>query len=440
MVLSLFAIGFTAMSRFTGSAGAFYVYITRGLGRPAGMGAAYLAVLSYNSIQISLYGAFAVFARDTIKSFTGVVIPWPILVLVAIAVITVLGYRNLSVNANVLAVALSLEVLILAVLAVAVLVRGGGPDGLTLQPFNPSTLLTPGAGAMFAFTFLSFIGFEATVIFGEEVRDPAKTIPKATFIAIGFLAVFYAFVTWAVVSAFGLEGAVTEATKNPTGMYFDAIEQYVGPWARNVMDVLILTSLLAVLLAFHNAVARYQFSMAREGIMPKALARVHPKHHSPFVSSISQSVFALVVVAPFIVLGLDPFLDFYVPVTTPGIYGVLALQLLTAVAVIAYFAKNGRGLSRWRTAVSPAIGALGLLVILIVAIANVAVISGRHGFINWVLAGINVVVFVFGVVLALALRRRRSPLYDRFGQEPEARIEDETIVNASVQTLPGSHA
>ena len=47
--------------------------------------------------------------------------------------------------------------------------NGGGADGLTLAPLSPSNLLTPGMGAMFAFTFLSFIGFEATAIFSEEI-------------------------------------------------------------------------------------------------------------------------------------------------------------------------------------------------------------------------------------------------------------------------------
>lgn len=432
IVLALFAAGFTAMSRYVKNAGSFYAYITRGLGRPVGMGSAFLAVLSYNSIQISLYGAFAVFANQTIKAFTGIDIPWPMLVLAAIILVTVLGYRNITLSANVLGIALAAEVLILAILAVAIVIQGGGPDGLTLAPFNPAALIGPGAGAMFAFTFLSFIGFEATAIFSEEAKVPARTIPRATYVAIGFLALFYAFVVWAVIVGFGLEGAVEEAKSDPVGMYFTAISQYVGPWAQIAMEILILTSLLAVLLAFHNAVARYQFSLAREHILPSALARTHPKHKSPWVSSLAQSVLAVIVVIPFWLVGADPYLDFYVPVTTPGIFGILALQALTAIAVIAYFAKDRRGMSIFRVYIAPALGAIGLLAVLWAAVLNIDVITARTDVaFNLFLATCGLVVFIAGVVIAFVVRRRRPSVYRGFGSDPDELTPTEAPTSAA---------
>lgn len=420
IVLALFAAGFTAMSQFIRNAGAFYVYITRGLGRRVGLGASLLAVLTYNSIQISLYGAFAVFARDTIADFAGVRIPWPVLVFGAIALVTVLGYRNIALSANVLAVALALEVAILAILAVAIVLHGGGPNGLSLQPLSPTELFTAGAGSMFAFTFLSFVGFEATAIFSEEAKEPTKTIPRATYIAITFLSLFYAFVVWAVVNGYGFAGAVDAAASNPTGMYFDATEKFVGPWGRVVMEVLILTSLLAVLLAFHNAVARYQYALSRERVMPQVLSRTHPVHKSPWVSSLTQSAVAVIIVLPFWLSGADPFTDFYVPVTTPGIYGILALQALTAVAVIAYFAKDRRGISFWRAFVAPSLGAAGLIVVTIVAVMNVEVITGRpNGALNVVLTGLPLVVFVVGVAVAELVKQHRPTVFERFAQDDE---------------------
>lgn len=416
IILALFAAGFTAMTMFIRNAGAFYVYISRGLGRHVGMGSAFLAVLSYNSIQISLYGAFAVFAKTTIADFTGVEIPWPVLVLAAVIIVTVLGIRNISVNANVLAVALAAEVAILAIVAVAIVLQGGGPDGLSLEPLSPTELVSSGAGAMFAFTFLSFIGFEATAVFSEEAKDPAHTVPRATYIAVAFLALFYAFVVWAVVDGFGAAEAVTVATDDPTNMYFIAAETYVGHWARIAMEVFILTSLLAVLLAFHNAVARYQFSLARERVLPKVFARIHPHHKSPWVSSVFQSVVAVIVVLPFVLLGADPFLDFYVPTTTPGIYGILALQALTAIAVIAFFAKNRRGVDIWRAFIAPAMGAIGLILVTYAAVSNVSVITGRTGVLNLILPGVAVLVFLLGIGLSFYFKSQRPEIYAAFAQ------------------------
>lgn len=421
VILALFAAGFTAMSLFINNAGAFYVYIARGLGRHVGMGSSFLAVLSYNSIQISLYGAFAVFAQSTISDFTGITLPWPVLVLAAVIFVTVLGYRNIALSANVLAIALAAEIAILAIVAGAIVVSGGGPDNLTLQPLSPSELLGPGAGAMFAFTFLSFIGFEATAIFSEEAKEPRKTIPRATYISIGFLALFYAFIVWAIVVGYGRTDAVDVAQKDPTGMYFNITERYVGHWARVAMEILILTSLLAVLLAFHNAVSRYQYALARERVLPAVFARTHPVHRSPWVASLSQSILAVVVITPFWLLGADPFNDLYVPTTTPGIYGILALQALTAIAVIAFFARNRRSIGIWRAFVAPALGGAGLVAVLYIAVDNVAVITGRTaGMLNVILPGLALVVFVIGIVVAQLFKLRRNDIYRDFGQDREA--------------------
>lgn len=415
LVLALFAAGFTAMSQFIKNAGAFYAYISRGLGRPIGLGAAFLAVLSYNSIQISLYGAFAVFMQTVLKDFAGVVVPWPALVLGAIVTVTALGYRSITLSANILGVALAAECAILAILAGAIVLNGGGTEGLSLAPLSPAKLLTPGMGAMFAFAFLSFIGFEATAIFSEEAVTPEKTIPRATYIAVAFLALFYAFVVWAIVNGFGLDGAVAAAKKDPTGMYFLAAQTFVGPWAKAMMEIFMMTSLFAVLLAFHNAVARYQYALAREGVLPAIFSRTHAVHRSPWIASLSQSVLALLVVTPFWISGADPFNDFYVPVTTPGIYGILILQILTAFAVVAFFATDRKGLTRWRTLVAPLLSAAGMIVILYFAISNVGLITGRTGSINVLLPLLTLLVFVVGVGVAIFLKRRHPALYDRFG-------------------------
>src|SRR6478736_794459 len=75
-VLLLFAVGFMAMTRHTGGAGAFYSYITLGLGRPAGMAAGILAVVAYNSLQIGVYGLLGVQTADAIARLAGLTVPW----------------------------------------------------------------------------------------------------------------------------------------------------------------------------------------------------------------------------------------------------------------------------------------------------------------------------------------------------------------------------
>lgn len=124
VVLVLFAVGFTAMTPYIRNAGAFYSYIARGLGRPAGLGAALLAVFSYNSLQIGMFGAFGFFASTTANDLLGVDLPWPVYAFAGIAVVWLLGFRSINLGAKVLAALLIAETAILLLLAYAVLVKG----------------------------------------------------------------------------------------------------------------------------------------------------------------------------------------------------------------------------------------------------------------------------------------------------------------------------
>src|SRR6476661_3725824 len=91
IVLAVFSVGFVAMSRHIRNAGAFYAYITRGLGRPAGVGAATIALVAYNLLQVGLYGAFGATAASFIGSKTGLHWSWWVWSLIAWAVVGLLG-------------------------------------------------------------------------------------------------------------------------------------------------------------------------------------------------------------------------------------------------------------------------------------------------------------------------------------------------------------
>ena len=86
-------------------------------------------------------------------------------------------------------------------------------------------------------------------LYRREARDPGRTIPRATYLAVVGMAVGYAFIVWSVVQAFGSDRAVAAAGSDLAGMFFTAIATYVGPWAATLMSVLIVSSVFASQLA-----------------------------------------------------------------------------------------------------------------------------------------------------------------------------------------------
>ncbi|HEY5840593.1 MAG TPA: APC family permease, partial [Mycobacterium sp.] len=173
-VLLLFAVGFTAMARHIRGAGAFYTYIAHGFGRHVGLGAAFLALLSYTAVQGGVYGYVGASMNELVTSHGGPAVPWYLYALVMMAVVATLGYRHIEVSGKVLGVLLICEVGIVMVINIAVIGKGGD-SGLSSAVLHPGNFFSGAPGIALIFALAGYIGFEATAVFRDEARDPART-------------------------------------------------------------------------------------------------------------------------------------------------------------------------------------------------------------------------------------------------------------------------
>ncbi|MFF0481831.1 APC family permease [Streptomyces sp. NPDC004435] len=436
LTLTVFAVGFTTMSRHVRSGGAFYAYITRGLGVPLGLAAALVAMLGYNGMEIGVYGLLGSATSDTAAAF-GLDVPWLPVSLAGLLLIWYGGYRSIDFGAKVLGVLLVAETGILVLLAAGVLLDGGA-DGLSVAGLAPAHVLTGGTAAVLACAFAAFTGFESTVIYRREARDPDRTVPRATYLAVAFLGLFYAFVVWTVIQAFGEDKVVQAAADDPGGLFFAAITTYVGAWAADLMHVLIVTSVLASLLAFHNAINRYTLALAEEGVLPKALGRIHPRHRSPYLAGAAQTLLGAVVVLAFALAGADPYQQLLLWVNTPGMLGLMLLQLLAALAVPCFFRKIPHREGVWRTVVAPVTAFVLLAGAIVLVTANIELFTAASGTVNTVLVALVPAVFVLGLLLARRLRRTRPEVYARFAAEPTPQGETPACPPTSSSSTPAS--
>lgn len=342
-VLLMFSVGYVAMARHIRNAGAFYAFTAQGLGGLMGGAAALLAILAYNAMQIGVFGLFGA-ATSGFMASLGLDLPWWAWTYIGIAAVAVLGYRRVDLSARVLTVLVVLEYLVVLVIDAAILFSGGD-SGLTMEPFTPSAFLsgTPAIGILFCFA--AFIGFEATTIYSEEARDPGRTVPRATYISVLIIGIFYMLTAWLMVNGAGAGKLVGElqALQDPTTFLFGLAERYVGHWIIPVMNLLFVTSLFAGVVAFHNGVARYMYVAGREGLLPRGLGVTHPQYQSPHVGSIVQTAIAITVVGIFAVTGQDPVLALFSWATNVGTLAIMLLMTFTAFAIIAFCAPSGAG-------------------------------------------------------------------------------------------------
>jgi amino acid transporter len=383
IIYLLFSVGFAAMTRHVSSAGGFAMLVSRGLGARAGFAAAAVAVLAYNATMMAIVGLFSFFARSIFLGLTGIDVPWPVWAAAVVALVGFLGYRDVHVSAHVLGVLMILEVLILVVFAAIVLVTGGH-DGLNAEAFRPAQIFSGDVGLAFLFAFSAFIGVEATVVYGEEARNPERTVPRATYIAVALTGGFYVLVTYAIGIAYGTERVVGIAAQNPDNFVFDINTQFVGAWSTLCMKVLVITSLFAVLLAVHNTCARYLYALGRARLLPEALGTSHARHASPHRASLVETLFVVLVVGLFLVLGKDPFDALYAWLMGLGTVAILVLQFFASLAVIGFFRRTGVDRRAWTTRIAPALAALGLAFALVLSLVYFDTLTGvSKGPVTW---------------------------------------------------------
>jgi amino acid transporter len=436
IMLALFAVGYAAMSRHVTNAGAFYAYVARGLGKVQAVGAAFVALIAYNAMQIGIYGLFGVAMGAFMADKLGIDLEWYWWCLIGGGVIGVLGVLQIDLNARVLAVLLILEVVIVALFDFAIL-ADPGPEGITATGFDPTVAFGTAVGATLTFCVASFVGFESAAIYSEEVRDPKRTVARATFIAIGLIAVFYALSSWLVgiaagpntmvdPVALGAAGFGAPEAPDPTTVLFITGEDRLGAFWGDSASLLFATSLFAALLSFHNAVARYAFALGREGVLPRAFSHIQERTGAPYVASLTQTVLALGVVIVFALADADPVLKLFTWLTNLGALGVLLLMAATSFAVVGYFRRRpDAAVSPWAGTIAPAIAGVALLVVLVLGVLNfnVLITSATDAPTDTMAIVLPAILFgagLVGLLLGAWFKSSRPGTYARIGEGARA--------------------
>lgn len=419
LLLLVFSVGFTAMGRSVPNPGGFYAFVTAGLGRCAGLGGALLATFGYILIGFFAPPFFAVTLNSYITgSLNGPEIPWYWYALGIVFATTALAYRRIDLSARVLTTVMVLEVLIVVIFDVTAFSLGGpidgGGAGFTLPWVTDSNI-----GLAILFVVGNFLGFEATVIYREEVKHPEKTIPRATYVAVASIGVFYAIAAWAYLAFFGADKAQEAATTNTAGLFTTAMTALAGKIFVDVMTVLLVTSILASALSIQNVAARYLFSLGTDRVLPGSLGKVHPRHKSPYVAAAGVGALWAVAVVFFAALGTSPD-SLYAKASGSGTFAVLVLMFATSIAVVVYFWRNreaARVESWWRTLAAPALAAVGLGGIVYLAVINYSDLLGDSGLITTLFLVVTFALPIGGYLYARVLRAKTPDVYQRIGRQ-----------------------
>lgn len=417
LILGSFAVGFTRMSKIQPKPGGFYSMITAGLGRKVGLGSGLVALLGYFCVYAGTFPfAGLVFGELVHSTFHGPDLPWYVWGAMFWIACTILGYLKIELSAKVLTVFLFLEIAVIVVYDFMVFINGGFEHaGISMAPMLPTFWLdgAPALGLLFALGMYG--GFEVTVLFREEVRNPDRVIPRVTYAVIAVAMVTYSVSSLVFINSLGVDHVAAAATADPTGSMTKSLEAFGGKVLSDVATVLVNTSTFAVLLAAHNITARYGFNLSADGILPKRLSGVHARHGSPHISSIATSGAGLLLNVIIVLAGVSA-IGFYTAMLGITSFVILGVIFACAIAVPIYLHRHGRNHSVWSRIVFPVVAIAGLGAGLSLAAANFPLLVGGDA-LAAILMAVIIGVFALGIVLAAVYKRTRPETYARIGRQ-----------------------
>jgi APA family basic amino acid/polyamine antiporter len=353
------------------SSGGSYLYGRERLGEWPGFLAGWSFVVGKTASCAAMAMTFAAYAVPAAWQR-----PVAALAVVALAVVGCLGVTR---TARLARVIIAVVLAVIALVLVAGLVAGGpGGPVAGAGPVAGVVDTTPyGVLQSAGLLFFAFAGYARIATMGEEVRDPARTIPRAILLALGGALVVYALV------AVTLLGVLGEARLGgSTAPLADVVREAGWAWAVPVVGVGAAAACLGALLALLAGIGRTSLAMAREGDLPRALAVVHPRYRVPQRAEIAVAVVVVALVLTVDLRGVVGFSSF----------GVLLYYVVANAAAF----TQGHGDRRYPKALQ-VLGVVGCLVL----VATLPVPS--------IAAGAGVLIMgVAGRTVVLARRRRRS--------------------------------
>jgi amino acid transporter len=338
-VLGAVCMYFTAQSYATmtetlPTAGSVYGFARHSLGAFPGFMAGWMILLDYLLIPAFVYVLIAVALESLLPGIDRGV--W---IVSMVAMTTAVNWFGITVTSRANFIAVALQTIILVgflILGVVALYAGKGNGGLTLKPLFDAAHFD--AGKIFSATsicIMSFLGFDAVSTLAEEVEGgDRRLVGRAIIATLVLSAVFFVTVTWVLGNL--LPGI---AIKDQAAAVYELAAWATGPWT-----AVVLAWAYAGIVGLSNAlpmqvgVARVVFAMGRDRQLPSALARVHPRYHTPYMGMLVTAALSLAVA-----LYMKNRLDDLASIVN---FGALSGFLFLHVSVLAYFGVK-RGSAAW---------------------------------------------------------------------------------------------
>jgi amino acid transporter len=359
MVVILFLTNTIAeFSRLTPSTGSFVTFTGKAFGPSVGIAVSVFLTFGYIVAASTIVSVAGTWVADTLKIFLGISIHWAILTVLISAAIGWLAVRGVAISTLWSGIFFYFEVGLLILGSIVMI--AAHPSSLTLAPFKFSNLSggLAGLGAGFPLAIYLFLGWENSASLAEETENPRRDVPRALISCTLAIGIFYMFLAYATAVGFKMDAHALGASPLP---FIEGLKAS-APTLLVVAYIAGVTSILGSMIGGLNSQSRILFNSGREGLLPKFLGNVHPRHQTPHNALWVFLIIAVALILGFGLLGGVAPMDYFGFAGTLGTIPIILTYMLTNLALPIYVARHHRSeLNIFRHVLLPILGTLIML-------------------------------------------------------------------------------
>jgi amino acid transporter len=359
MIVILFLTNTIAeFSRLTPSAGSFVTFTGKAFGPSVGIAVSVFLTFGYIVAASTVVSVAGTWVADTLRIFLGISIHWAILTVLISLAIGWLAMRGVAISTLWSGIFFYFEVGLLILGSIFMI--AAHPGFSTLAPFKFSNLSggVAGLGAGFPLAIYLFLGWENSASLAEETENPRRDVPRALILCTLAIGIFYMFLAYATAVGFKMDAHSLGASPLP---FIDGLKAS-APKLLVVAYIAGVTSIFGSMIGGLNSQSRILFNSGREGLLPKFLGNVHPRHQTPHNALWVFLIIAVALILGFGLLGGVPPMDYFGYAGTLGTIPIILTYMLTNLALPIYVIRHHRSeLNIFRHVLLPILGTLIML-------------------------------------------------------------------------------
>ena len=334
VMLLFVAFNLNQFAKRSTSSGSMYAYICRGLGLTAGGVGGWALIWAYLGISMAGITGFTIFAGKLL-SLMGITAPPIVLFAVCVGAAWFCAWKNVKISAIAMLACEGISMALILVLCFIVL--GQHHLAVDQAQFDVSKLPWSSVGLGVVVAIFSLVGFEAATAFGDEAKDPLKTVPRSVYLSLVISGVFFVFVTYVMVM--GTHGYATPLDKIDQPLNILAQIASV-PVLQVPLSLGAMLSFFALCLSCISAGSRIVYAMGRHGLFPAATGDAHATNETPHIAVTVMAIIAFTV-PTLAMLDKVAMLDLFNYVGTCAAFGFMVAYCLITIAAPVYLKRLG---------------------------------------------------------------------------------------------------